>query len=227
MSVYACTLHAGLPTHLRWEQVTVGSRQGTQGHRTIQSLGNTPTPIYAPDPGDRSDHAASGAHVPLRYRGRACTRAGLRHRAVLPLGFAGASRRAELGAHDVADLEFSSARLAVTSKKSKIDQEGRSRRIGIPYGSSQTSCPMRALQVWLKTARIVDGGVFRSLVKFQRVQPRQLSDKAVARIRLTAAGDASEGEHEQERPPLDKMVRCYLREANLFAADKAASLVGP
>ncbi|HTD79766.1 MAG TPA: hypothetical protein VK898_19175 [Chloroflexota bacterium] len=41
---------------------------------------------------------------------------------------------------------------------------------------------MRSLQAWLETARIADGPVFRSLDKFQRVQPRRLSDKAVALI---------------------------------------------
>jgi hypothetical protein len=69
------------------------------------------------------------------------TRVGLRDRALLLLGFAGAFRRSELVALDVADLEFSSAGLAVTLKKSKTDQEGRSRRIGIPYGSSDKTCP--------------------------------------------------------------------------------------
>ena len=77
---------------------------------------------------------------------------------------------------------WSSAGLAVTLRKSKTDQEGRSRRIGIPYGSSEKTCPVRSLQAWLETARIVDGAVFGSLDKFQRVQSKRLSDKAVARI---------------------------------------------
>jgi site-specific recombinase XerD len=49
------------------------------------------------------------------------TRVGLRDRALLLLGFAGAFRRAELVALDVADLEFSSAGLAVTLKKSALE----------------------------------------------------------------------------------------------------------
>ena len=110
------------------------------------------------------------------------TRVGLRDRALLLLGFAGAFRRSELVALDVADLEFSSAGLVVTLRQSKTDQEGRGRRMGIPYGSSESTCPVRSLQAWLETARIIEGAVFRSLDKFQRVQPRRLSDKAVARI---------------------------------------------
>ena len=90
------------------------------------------------------------------------TRVGLRDRALLLLGFAGAFRRSELVALDVADLEFSSAGLTVTLRKSKTDQEGASRRIGIPFGSSEATCPVRAVQAWLETARIVDGPVFRA-----------------------------------------------------------------
>jgi integrase len=180
------------------------------------------------------------------------TRVGLRDRALLLLGFAGAFRRSELVALDVADLEFSSAGLAVTLKKSKTDQEGRSRRIGVPYGSSDKTCPVRSVQAWLETARIVDGPVFRSLDTFQRVQPRRLSDKAVARIvkrRAAAVGldpDRYAGHSLRaglatsaaaggalERAIMNQtghrstsMVRRYIREANLFAADNAAGLTG-
>jgi len=34
------------------------------------------------------------------------------------------------------------------------------RRLGIPFGSNEATCPVRAVQAWLKTARIVDGPVF-------------------------------------------------------------------
>src|SRR5579859_7125279 len=98
------------------------------------------------------------------------TRVGLRDRALLLLGFAGAFRRSELVSLDVQDLEFPSARLIVTLRRSKTDQEGASRRIGIPFGSTEATCPVRAVQAWLETARISDGAVFRPLDRFQRVQ---------------------------------------------------------
>ena len=177
---------------------------------------------------------------------------GIRDRALLLLGFAGAFRRSELVALNVDDLEFSSAGLAITLRRAKTDQEGRSRRIGIPYGSSEKSCPVRSLQAWLESARIHDGPVFRSLDRFQRVQPRRLSDKAVARIikrrakavgldperyaghslrsglaTSAAAGGASERAiMAQTGHRSTDMVRRYIREANLFAADNAASLAG-
>jgi integrase len=95
---------------------------------------------------------------------------------------AGAFRRSELVSLDVADLEFTRAGLIVTLRESKTYQEGKSRRRGIPYSSSELTCPIRSLQTWLQSARIVDGPVFMSLNRFQRVQPGRLSDKAVALV---------------------------------------------
>ena len=53
------------------------------------------------------------------------TRVGLRDRALLLVGFAGAFRRAELVSLDLGDVEFSSAGLLVTLRRSKTDQEGK------------------------------------------------------------------------------------------------------
>jgi len=91
------------------------------------------------------------------------SRLGLRDRALLLLGFAGAFRRAELVGLDVRDLEFGSSGLVVTLRRSKTDQEGAGRRIGIPYGSTPLTCPVRAVQTWLATATIAEGPVFRAV----------------------------------------------------------------
>jgi hypothetical protein len=58
----------------------------------------------------------------------------------------------------------------VTLRKSKTDQEGKGRRLGIPFGSKRGDVPVRAVQAWLETARISEGAVFRPLDRFQRVQ---------------------------------------------------------
>lgn len=57
---------------------------------------------------------------------------GLRDRALVLLGFAGAFRRSELVALDVSDLEFSRDGLIVLLRRSKTDQEGQGRKLGIP-----------------------------------------------------------------------------------------------
>jgi integrase len=175
------------------------------------------------------------------------TRVGLRDRAVLLLGFAGAFRRSELVSLDVADLEFSSAGLIVTLRKSKTDQKGAGRRIGIPYGSTEGTCPVRAVQAWLETARISDGPVFRPLDRFQRVQTTRLSDKAVALIvkrrakavgldptryaghslraglatSAAAAGASERVIMSQTGHRSADMVRKYIREGSLFTANPA------
>jgi site-specific recombinase XerD len=49
---------------------------------------------------------------------------GLRDRAILLFGFAGAFRRSELVALDVTDLEFCDGGMRVHIRRSKTDQEG-------------------------------------------------------------------------------------------------------
>ena len=78
---------------------------------------------------------------------------GLRDRALLLLGFAGAFRRSELVALDVADLQFCDGGLRVTIRKSKTDQEGQGATIAIVSGS--TACPVNAVRIWIETAGIV------------------------------------------------------------------------
>jgi integrase len=148
---------------------------------------------------------------------------------------------------DIADLEFARAGLIVTLRKSKTDQEGKSRRLGIPFGSSEATCPVRSLQAWLDSARITDGPVFRSLDRFQQVQSARLSDKAVALIvkrrakavgfdparyaghslraglatSAAAAGASERVIMSQTGHRSAEMIRKYIREGNLFAANPA------
>ena len=77
---------------------------------------------------------------------------GVRDRALLLLGFAGAMRRSELVGLDVADVQQTEEGLVVTIRKSKTDQEKAGRKIGIPYGSHPQTCPVRAVRAWLNAA---------------------------------------------------------------------------
>src|SRR4051812_44583080 len=78
---------------------------------------------------------------------------GLRDRALLLVGFAGAFRRGELVALDVADVAFTERGLVVTVRRSKTDQEGEGRQVGIPAGQHVATCPLRALGDWLAEAQ--------------------------------------------------------------------------
>jgi integrase len=75
---------------------------------------------------------------------------GLRDRALLLLGFAGAFRRSELVALDVADLQFCDSGLRAIIRKSKTDQEGQGATIAIARGS--VACPVDAVRAWIKAA---------------------------------------------------------------------------
>src|SRR5205823_5956726 len=86
---------------------------------------------------------------------------GVRDRALLLVGFAGAFRRSELVAVDVSDLRFGTEGLLITIRRSKTDQEGSGRDVAIPHGAYELTCPVRAMRQWLDSAGIAEGPVFR------------------------------------------------------------------
>jgi site-specific recombinase XerD len=97
----------------------------------------------------------------------AATLAGKRDRALLLLGFAGAFRRAELVALELADLAFEAEGLRIRIRRSKADQEGRGQEIAIPHGTKLR--PVAAVQDWLEAARIEAGPVFRRIDRHGRL----------------------------------------------------------
>jgi integrase len=126
-----------------------------------------------------------------RRRGQDWRLLELRDRALLLLGFAGAFRRSELVSLDVEDLEFSRAGLVVRLRRSKTDQEGQGRRIGVPRGQRAETCPLMALQAFLKAASIESGPLFRGVNRHGQLLQGRLSDRAVALVvkrRVEAVG---------------------------------------
>jgi site-specific recombinase XerD len=122
---------------------------------------------------------------------------GLRDRALLLVGFAGAFRRSELIALNLEDLESCEHGLLVTIRKSKTDQEGVGARIAIARGS--VACPVNAVHDWIAVSRIESGPIFRPVSKKGRVLNRRLSDRSVA-----------------------DLVKAYARRAGLKAGDFSA-----
>lgn len=115
------------------------------------------------------------AHLPT-------TRLGIRDKALLLVGFAGALRRSELVAVTVDDLQYRDEGIVVTLRSSKTDQEGRGRQVAIPRGRDAMTCPVTALMAWLTEASIVTGPVFRAVDRHGRVSDESLSDRAVALV---------------------------------------------
>lgn len=175
----------------------------------------------------------------------------LRDRAIILVGFACASRRSELVALNVEDLQFRAEGVVVTLERSKTDQEGEGRPIGIPHGRSSDVCPVLALRAWLDRAGIDRGPIFRAVHRGGSVQPDRLCDKAVTLVVKRAAraagldhrrfaghslraglATAAAAAGVDERTIMAqtghrsvKMVRRYIRDGNVFRQNAAAGLL--
>jgi site-specific recombinase XerD len=175
---------------------------------------------------------------------------GARDRALILLGFAGAFRRSELIGLDAEDCVFGKDGFTITLRRSKTDQQGAGRKIGIPYGSNPETCPVRAVQAWLELAGVSVGPLFRSINRHGRVQTKRLSSIDVARVvkklvdragldaakyaghslragHATAAAIAGASERSimnQTGHRSVQMVRRYIRDGSLFRENSAGRL---
>jgi site-specific recombinase XerD len=176
---------------------------------------------------------------------------GQRDRALLVVGFAGAFRRSELVALDVADAAFTKAGLVITIRRSKVDQVGAGVSIGLPYGSDPSTCPVRTLKAWVDAAAVAEGALFRSVNRHGQLGSR-LGGRDVARIvqRTAAAsglnaalysghslrsglatsaaraGKSDRAIMAQGRWTGRSMVDRYVRDAKLLDGQNAASGIG-
>lgn len=111
---------------------------------------------------------------------------GKRDRALVLLGFAGAFRRSELVALDVADIEEVELGLRVLIRRSKTDQEGMGSSIAVMRGT--VACPVRALREWLIAAEITAGPLFRPVNKAGKARNARLTSRSVANVIKEMAG---------------------------------------
>ncbi|MCP4598968.1 MAG: site-specific integrase [Proteobacteria bacterium] len=176
---------------------------------------------------------------------------GVRDKAILLLGFAGGFRRSELVGLNMEDLRFERRGVAVTLRRSKTDQEGQGRRVGIPVGRAPVTCPVDALREWIHKGDIVSGPVFRPIDKGGKVIDARLTAHSVARIikrtveragydpaefsghslragLATAAAEAGKSERvimATTGHKSEKMVRRYIREGSLFSSCASEGLL--
>lgn len=175
---------------------------------------------------------------------------GVRDRALLLVGFAGALRRSELAGIRFEDLRFVAEGLVLRLPRSKTDQEGRGRDVGIPYGRSR-ACPVKALKAWLDLAAITEGPVFRSMTKAGEIGVAPITGGGVALILknyVAAAGlDASKFSGHSLRSGLltsaakagvstwklrqqsghrsDAMLTKYVRDGEMFIGNAAGAVL--
>ncbi|PBB34336.1 site-specific integrase [Mesorhizobium sp. WSM3882] len=113
----------------------------------------------------------------------------VRDRALLLVGFAGGFRRSELVGLDVEDIEHVRQGMIVRLQRSKTDQDGVGRKIGIPFGRSRW-CAVKHLTEWLDRAKIEAGPLFRGVNRHGHVAGQRLSSEAVCIIVKQRAGAA-------------------------------------
>jgi len=92
----------------------------------------------------------------------------VRDRALLLVGFAGAFRRSELAGLNWGDLKFQIRGMMISLRRSKTDQEGKGRLVGVAYGQAKATCPVKATLAWYEVLRAQGedkprGAIFRSI----------------------------------------------------------------
>jgi integrase len=112
---------------------------------------------------------------------------GMRDRALIIIGFAGAFRRSEIVGLDVDDISYRDEGLVILLARSKTDQTGEGRWVGIPYGKNPDTCPVAALRRWLETSGISEEAIFRGLDRHGNIVSDRLSRRSVGEIIKRAA----------------------------------------
>jgi integrase len=174
---------------------------------------------------------------------------GARDACLLSLGFAGGLRRSELVALDVTDVVFEPAGMRLRINRSKTDQKGVGRTVGVPVGRSRF-CVVQSAQTWMKKLDRQSGPLFSPVLKGGNIGSERLSPEAVASIVkrwvdrigldarsysghslragfVTSAVQAGASEHSIRRQTghasMSSMER-YIRIANVFEENPCTAL---
>uniref|UniRef100_UPI0040482E93 site-specific integrase n=1 Tax=Yoonia sp. TaxID=2212373 RepID=UPI0040482E93 len=178
------------------------------------------------------------------------TRRDTRDKALLLTGFAGGARRSELVGLNWGDIAEVREGLVINLRRSKTDQTGVGRKIGIPLGRTR-HCPVRALLAWREMSGECGDASFHPVDWLGRVQTTRLSGDAVPiiiRDRVSAAGFDPTGFtghslragfatsaakagvpsykiRQQTGHKSDAMLGRYIRDGELFNGNAAAALL--
>jgi integrase len=98
-------------------------------------------------------------------------------------------RRSTLVALDLADVEFVSEGLVLSVRREKQDQRSKGRKVGVAYGRHMQTCPVEALQTWLRF-RGNEAGPLYLPVMLGNVGTHRLHPGVVARVVKEAARGA-------------------------------------
>lgn len=112
---------------------------------------------------------------------------GLRDRAMLLIGFAGGLRRSEITGLDLGRDQTEDGRgwIEILDKGLLVTLRGKTgwREVEIGRGSSDGTCPVAAVEIWIKFAKLAKGPLFRRVTgQGKNVGPERLNDQEVARL---------------------------------------------
>jgi integrase len=162
----------------------------------------------------------------------------IRDRAMVTLHFWSALRRAELCALQAGDVAFVEEGLLVTLGRSKTDQTGVGRLIGLPYTDDAHVCPVRSLRAWMDRLTIPGGLLFaiqpQSYVKNLKgyladagLDASRFAGHSLRAGFVTAADAAGKSVGDIMRQTGHKseaMVRRYIRHNDVFKKNAAKGL---
>ncbi len=166
------------------------------------------------------------------------------------IGFAGGFRRSELVGINFNDIETVRQGIIIHLRRSKTDQEGAGREVGIPHGRTRW-CPVTAISDWLALSGIEDGPIFRPVDRHSKILNAQLSGEAVSLIirervavigmnpndysghslraglatSAASAGVSSWKIRQQTGHASDAMLSRYIRSGELFVDNAAGVLL--
>lgn len=164
---------AGHPPPALMQQLAVG--ETLKGIRRTHGTGQTPKqPLFTEDLRAMIDRLPN------------CM-IGIRDRALLLVGFAGALRRSEIVNVRVQDMTETREGLVIRIRRSKADQEGKGREVAIPYGAVPETCPVRACRDWIAAARLTEGPLFRRIDRHGHINDRALHQDSLGLIVKRAA----------------------------------------
>jgi len=147
---------------------------------------------------------------------------GLRDRAMLLIGYAGGLRRSEIVGLDLKADQTEDGRgwIEILDKGMLVTLRGKTgwREVEIGRGSSDATCPVLAVETWIRFTRLAHGPLFRRVTgQGKAVGPDRLNDKEVARLVKRAAMAAG------VRDDLSEIERAFKFSAHSLRAGLASS----
>lgn len=175
---------------------------------------------------------------------------GVRDKALMLVGFAGAFRRSELVSLTVEDVAFGKRGVLIHLRRGKTDQEGQGRKVAIPFARGSI-CAVHSMQEWLNASGISTGLIFRGINRHGKISEFGITPQSVALVikecaqaagldstkysghslrsglvtSAAQAGVSSWKIRQQTGHKSEEMLARYIRDANIFTDNPAGAVL--